>query len=101
MKTVNGFNYSKESFKEYKLRLMVKLTDTDNKEHQITLYTTQPSVDLAWDDLLDLVTKKVDRFNIFHHATREQDELASKAIEEWLNESQRQGKKRILRQLNG
>lgn len=86
MKIINGFKYSKDSFDEYKLRLMVKLFDVDHKEHQITLYTTQPSVDLAWDDLLDLVTKKVDRFDIFHHVTREQDELASKAIREWLNE---------------
>ena len=87
MKNINGFDYSIKSFDNYKLRLIVELTDTDKKEHRLDIYTTQTSVDAAWDDLLEIVTDKVESFTIVHNATKEQDDLASKFIEEWLNEA--------------
>ena len=87
MKNINGFDYSRESFDNYKLRLIVELIDTDKKEHRLDIYTTQTSVDAAWDDLLEMVTDKVESFTIVHNATKEQDDLASKFIEEWLNEA--------------
>ena len=87
MKNINGFDYSRKRFENYKLRLIVEITDTDKEEHRIDIYTTQTSVDAAWDDLLDIVTDKVESFRIVHNATKEQDDLISELIEEWLNEA--------------
>jgi len=87
MKNINGFDYSKKSFENYKLRLIVEITDKEAKDHRIDIYTTQTSVDAAWDDLLDIMTDKVDTFRIIHNATKEQDDMASKAVEDWLNEA--------------
>lgn len=87
MKNINGFDYSRKSFDKYKLRLILKITDTDKEVHRLDIYTTQTSVDAAWYDLLDIVTDKVESFTIVHNATKEQDDLASKVIEEWLNEA--------------
>ena len=43
-------------------------------------------MDRAWDDLIDIISSKVDTFSIIHSATKDQDDLASNAIDEWLNE---------------
>ena len=86
MKNINGHVYSRKSFDNYKLRLIVEITDKEGEEYMIDIYTTQLSMDRAWDDLIDIISSKVDTFSIIHSATKDQDDLASNAIDEWLNE---------------
>lgn len=87
MKTINGHKYSRESFPEYQLRLIIEITDINDDDHRIDIYTTQTSVDAAWDDLLDITTDRVKTFSIVHSATKKQDENASEMINDWLNET--------------
>lgn len=82
MKDINGYNYDRKSFDSYKLRLKLNIVDTDKEEHQLDIYTTQTDVDQAKRDLLEITTDKVDSLEIIHHATKEQDDLTSKFIDE-------------------
>lgn len=86
MKNINGFEYSRTSFEDYKLRVILQIIDVEGQEHRLDIYTTQPNLDIVWNDINNSLTDKVDTFKILHHATKEQDDLDSKFIEEWLNE---------------
>lgn len=86
MKKINGSDYSKKSFDSYKLRLIVEIDDKKGVTHRVDMYTTQTNKDLVWDDIKEMITDKVDRFRVMHTATKEQDDLATAAIDEWLNE---------------
>lgn len=87
MKKINGHNYSKNSFDNYKLRLIVEIDDKEGVTHKIDLYTNQENKSLVWDDISEMTTEKVDRFRVIHIATKVQDDLSSEMIDEWLNES--------------
>lgn len=87
MKNIDGFDYSRKRFDNYKLRLIIEITDRNKEMYRLDIYTTQTSLDAAWDDLLGIVSDKVGSFRIIHNATKEQDDLASKIIEEFLNEN--------------
>ena len=86
MKNINGFDYSIESFNNYKLRLKLEVVDTDKEVHNIDIYTTQTDADTAYQDLCGIMTDKVKSFKIVHRATKEQDDESSKFIDEWLKE---------------
>lgn len=82
---LNGFKYSKEQFDDYEIRAMVKLKTVD-KEHIVTIYTTNTSKEEFWQVMADRRHESVVSIGIDHWATKEQDELVSKFIDEWLTE---------------
>lgn len=86
MKKINGHSYSKESFDNYKLRAIVEFIDNDGDDYNIELYTTQSDVEQVSLDIFDMITEKVDTFRVRHTATKEQDDLTSQMIDEWLND---------------
>ena len=63
----NGFKYSREKFEGYELQLLVHLVAKGGEEqyYPVTFYTTQKDVDLAWDDIPELLTDKVINFTVF------------------------------------
>ena len=76
MKIINNNKYSLQEFNDYELRLKLDVIDKSNNSYNIDVYTTQTSVDMAWEDLLEVSSNKVDALSITHHATKEQDEMA-------------------------
>ena len=87
MKTINGQNYSKTEFDNYKVRVKLEIYDTENEQYNFDVYTTDTDIDIIRQNLQDMATKKVKELTIVHYATKEQDDLSSKFIEEWLNEA--------------
>lgn len=83
IKEIYGNYYSRESITNYKHRVKVDL-HTKTTKHSIELYTTQGNSTLILEDIKSLTTEKVVRFEITHIATREQDDLATTLIDEWL-----------------
>lgn len=83
---INGKKYSRGSFEDYKLRAKVEFKATTGI-HNIDIYTTETDKEKVWDDILESTTDKVQSFSIVHWATKEQDDLSSKFIDEWLNEA--------------
>jgi hypothetical protein len=85
IKIINGEKYSKDNFKGYTYRVKVDF-HTISRRHSIDLYTTRSTKDLIWEDIHELITDKVVRFEIIHFSTKEQDDSATELINEWLNE---------------
>lgn len=85
MANINGFDYSNEKFENYKLRLIVEITDKEDKEHRIVIYTTQTNVNVAYEDLLNTMTDRVATFKITHNSTKQEDDMAIKEVEKWIN----------------
>ena len=89
MKIINNELYSRKDFPEYKYRVMLELSIHDEfHPFSLTIYTTEKSRDMIYESVLTLVTKKVDNFRIVHLATKEQDDMATKFINEWLIEDE-------------
>ncbi len=85
MKEVNGFKYSRDSFEEYKLRLVLSF-DYNYKIFSIDIYTTNTNIDNALSDILNQVNKEAKFIKIDHCATKQQDKTCSKMIDDWLSE---------------
>lgn len=79
---LHGFKYSREELENYKFRFIVLAKTVDNSEHKIDVYTTNPDIESAYYVLLSRKTEKVASLEIIHHATKEQDDAASKFIDE-------------------
>lgn len=85
VKVVNGAKYCRSSFDGYEVRLIVQVTDLKGEEHNVDLYTTQKRLTEVVIDLTDIINNnKVSYYKIVHHATKEQDDLCSKMIDETL-----------------
>ncbi len=86
IKKVNGEKYSKDDFKGYNYRVKVDF-HTRSRRHSVDLYTTRSDKDLIYEDIYELITDKVVRFEIIHFSTKEQDDKASELINGFLNEN--------------
>lgn len=78
----NGHKYSRKQFEEYKFRAKVELKTKEDKYTFLDIYTTDehsPRVKMVIESL-----KKdyVESVKVIHWATKEQDELISKSLEE-------------------
>lgn len=85
MLELNGYKYSKESFPEYRFRAKVKIDTVIglvSEEHQLDIYTTDPSRQRVEDVLNKKKGRAVVSINIFHWCTKEQDDAASIFIDE-------------------
>jgi hypothetical protein len=83
IKKIKGKKYSRESFEGYKLRANV-LFRTATELHYVDIYTTETDEEKIWDRIMDFKIDKVKSFSITHLATKEQDDLSSIFIDEWL-----------------
>lgn len=88
MKTINGYQYSKKEFPEYKTRVKVEIMDKNNVGHSLDIYTTKSfgggnrdvfKADII-KDLMSTVTDKVDFINIVNISTKEQDDAATEML---------------------
>ena len=82
---LNGLKYSKEKFEGYKYRAKVRIKTVED-EHFIDIYTTDKYKERVEDVLLDRRSDAVTSLRIFHWCTKEEDDAASKLINEWLDE---------------
>lgn len=84
MLELNGFKYSRESFEDYEVRIKVKFVSIDGTTI-LDVFTTDTDRERLEEVLIERKADKVISLNIIHWATREQDDIASKFIDEWLN----------------
>lgn len=80
---INGAKYSREDFEDYKLRVKVQFI-TDEGVFTIDIFTTETDKVKVRSAILESITSKVSSFDTIHWSTKEQDDLASKFIEEIL-----------------
>lgn len=78
--------YSKEQFEGFTHRFIVKLKiDNDwRNDSSIHIYSNSDRYQNLEDFIKDKKSEKVVEFYIVHRATKEQDEMASKLIDETL-----------------
>lgn len=90
MLEINGHKYSKEKFDGYKMRYVVEfcIMDENNKPDKITspIYSTDEDMERVDNLLLDRRKPNVCSITIVHRASKEQDELSAKFIEETLKD---------------
>jgi hypothetical protein len=85
MLELNGHKYSRESFDDYKYRAKFQF-EVKGQEHysSIDIYTTDTSRIEVYAVVFARITDKVERIKLIHWASREQDNLSTKFIEETL-----------------
>ncbi len=83
---LNGLIYSKERFDNYKYRAVVIFKMYDNI-HRLDIYTTDTDKSNLIDVLVGKTKIGVDFIRIDNWSTREQDDIESKLIDEWLIEA--------------
>jgi len=82
----NGYIYSKKPFEGYKFRAKFEFY-IENEKHcsNIDIYTDDPvKSSVEWEVCVDK-SEKIKELKIVHWTTREQDELNSKFLDEFLN----------------
>ena len=79
--------YSKEQFEGYTHRFIVKIkVDEDwRNDTNVTIYSNSDSYKKLEDFINKKKSDKVVEFKIEHRASREQDEMSSKFLDEFLN----------------
>ncbi len=85
MKEIDGFKYSRESFEGYELRLVLRFSYKE-REFAIDIYTTNTDKDSALENTLCNMKRGVKFVKMDHYATKKQDGLSAKFIDEWLEE---------------
>jgi hypothetical protein len=80
--------YSKKEFEGYTHRFIVKFKVDDDYRNDTneTIYSDSDSYAILEDFINEKKSDKVISFSIENRATKEQDEIASKSIDEWLAE---------------
>lgn len=82
-----GTKYSKEKFDGYTHRFIInfKIDNDWRNDTKIEIYSNSDSYEELDRFITDKKSDKVVSFEILHKASKEQDELSSKLIDEWLN----------------
>lgn len=83
---INGHTYSRGSFDEYKMRTIVEVVTKEGEEHRLDIYTTCTDKEEIKTTVDSMKKEMVHSMNFVHFATKEQDDLSSKFIQEWLLE---------------
>ena len=80
--------YSKEKFEGYTHRFIIKLrVDNDwRNDNNIHIYSNSDSYQKLEDFINEKKSEKVVGFIIEHRASKEQDEMSSKLLDEFLND---------------
>ena len=83
--------YSREAFPEYKYRAQVLITyireeDQESIDTRMDIYTTETNKEKAEAELISRVKENVTWIQIVHWASKEQDELSAKLVEDFLND---------------
>lgn len=86
MKVIDGQKYSQTSFDDYYYRVKLTVVTVDDKESNIDIYTTETNRGVVERVLDESFNDKVRSFNCVHWATKEQDDIASKFIDETLKD---------------
>lgn len=81
--------YSKEQFEGFTHRFIVKMKVDDDwrNDTNITLYSNSSSYQKLEDFINEKKSKKVISFIIEHRASKEQDEMSAKFIDDFLADS--------------
>jgi len=79
--------YSKKQFEGYTHRFIVKMkVDNDwRNDTNVTIYSNSDSYQKLEDFINEKKSDKVVSFSIEHRASKEQDEMSSKFLDEFLN----------------
>jgi hypothetical protein len=81
--------YLKEEFDSYTHRFIVNfIIDNDwRNDVKMNIYSNSDSYEELTKFINSKKTDKVLKFEIIHRSSKEQDEMNSKIIEEWINEN--------------
>lgn len=85
LKEYKGFNYSLESFEDYKLRVKFKFI-TKDYEQDIEIYTNETRHDKILEFIDENKTDKVLDFQVIDWFTRSHDDACSELISGFLKE---------------
>jgi hypothetical protein len=85
MREINNETYSKESFDGYKRRAIVVISKYGD-EHRLDIYTTNTNKESFEDNLTLMLKEGAKLLRIEHWCTKEQDDLSTFLIDEWLKE---------------
>lgn len=85
-KELNGFLYSRNEIAGYALRIIIRIYDTDGHDFRVTIYTTNTKPANAFEDIKTFVVKRVEKISLEHFATKQQDDITGKFIEETLKD---------------
>jgi len=86
MLELNGLKYSGERFDDYKYRA-IAIFKKDENIHRLDIYTTDTDKCNLTDVLIGKTKVGVDFVKIDHWVTKEQDDIQSKLLDEWLSEA--------------
>lgn len=84
MLELNGHKYSKTQFEGYKYRAQVKIS-TSNHTHYLSIYTTDDHSIRVREILWERKSPKAIGLEIVKWTTKEQDDIESEFIDEFLN----------------
>lgn len=82
---INGLEYSRNQFEDYKIRCKVELIK-DREKYILDIYTTDTNKESVENVLLDRRQDGVTSLTIFHWATKEEDDATSKFLDEILKD---------------
>jgi hypothetical protein len=86
MLELNRLKYSREKFEGYKFRA-IAIFKKDEELHRLDIYTTDTDKSNLVDVLVSKTKIGVDFVKIDHWVTKEQDDMESKLLDEWLSEA--------------
>ena len=87
MTEINGHTYSKTSFDDYKIRYKFTFnTDDTDYMHNQNIYSTCLDKNEVFNNIKNKMHSKVYNLEIYHTATKEQDDRDTLFIEETLKD---------------
>ena len=86
MLELKGLKYSRESFDNYKHRMMC-IVEKNTEEITLTVYTTDTSKENTIKVVKDNLKTDVSYIKTIHWCTKEQDDKNAELIDEWLSEA--------------
>lgn len=86
MKYVNGQYWSLERFDGYKYRFKIEFETGEEYTHNLDIYTTEIDREKMNEWVESKKTKRVESFKIIHVASKKQDDLTAKFIDETLKD---------------
>lgn len=83
---INGFNYSKQEFKDYKIRCIFRLSQSNDwrEDTVVTIYTNCLDKEQVHNAIVSKTTDKCIKCEMEHWTTKEQDDLSSKFLDDIL-----------------
>ena len=87
MKTIDGFNYSKETLDDYTFRINVEVATNNDEYRSFNIYTNNPSKKSSEAMVRYILANKVKIVTIYRTFTKEDDDIHSEFVDMIINKS--------------